>query len=113
MSALGNCAQVAFDLVAEHRTWVLCHGTVVRQEDGLAHFHAWVERTAVQYIPLHDGSDVMAVVVTTAIDRSNGHDVELPAEYYRKVGQAHDVTEYEWSEALTLATTTGHYGPWT
>ena len=47
-----------------------------------------------------------------AVDRANGNDAELPADFYRKLGQAYDVAEYTRDEAAALAARTGHYGPW-
>jgi hypothetical protein len=47
-----------------------------------------------------------------AVERSNGHDAELPAAFYRNVGKAHDVREYTPEQARMLAHEAGHFGPW-
>lgn len=106
-SGTGDCFSVAFNLVHDNPSWTLCHGSVVRDEDGLHHSHAWVERDEVVEFPNY-GPVRMRVVV----DRANGNDCELPAEFYRKLGGAYDVTEYECMEAMRLAVRSGHYGPW-
>lgn len=111
MAALGDCFPVAFRLLFDNADYLLCHGTVVRQEDGLHHQHAWVERTVTTMFPMLDGTEV-PLVITTAIDRSNGLDVELPADFYRKLGQAYDVSVYTYAQASILAINSGHYGPW-
>lgn len=110
----GDCFPVAYRLaIAEHAGDVrLCHGLVVREHDGLAHPHAWVEVTATHDVPVLDTDRTMPVTLTVAIDKANGHDVSLPAVVYRKVGQAHDVVEYEPLRAMTLAVSSGHFGPW-
>ena len=103
----GDCFSVALWLVKENPTWRLCHGTVVRDEDGLHHSHAWCEYDEVVNFP-----NFGPATFVVAVDKANGHDVSLPAPFYRKVGQAHDVTEYDAITACRLAVRHGHYGPW-
>lgn len=107
LSAEGDCFVVALGLVRENPTWRLCHGTVVRDIDGLAHAHAWCEYDEVIEFP-----NFGPATTTIAVDRSNGNDVAFPAAFYRKVGRAHDVVEYESTEACRLAVRHRHYGPW-
>ena len=109
----GDCFPVAFNLVlAGDERMRLCHGTVVRSTDGLAHQHAWVESTETYDVPLYDGTGTMPVRHTQAYDKANGNDHELPADLYRKIGKAMDVHEYTADQARVLALSTGHYGPW-
>lgn len=106
--ARGDCFQTALNLVIANPTWRLCHGTVVRREDGLAHAHAWCE-----YDEATEWPNGMMFNITYAVDRANGNDVTLPAGMYRNVGQCHDVTEYDKPTAARLAVRHKHYGPWT
>jgi len=110
----GDCFVVAFNLVvnANDDRQRLCHGTVVREYDRLAHQHAWVEETDTYDVPVQDGSDTIPIRHTQAFDKANGHNVELPADLYRKLGKASDVVEYTREQAMALAIETGHYGPW-
>jgi hypothetical protein len=105
--ATGDCFVVAFGLCQEHG-WTLCHGLVVRPSDGVAHPHAWAERTEHTARSLVDGETSWRL----AVERSNGHDAELPAAFYRNVGKAHDVREYTPEQARMLAHEAGHFGPW-
>jgi hypothetical protein len=109
----GDCFPTAFRLLREgDESMRLCHGTVVRSTDGRHHSHAWVESTRTYDVPVLDTDQTMAVTLTTAIDKANGNDIEMPATVYRKIGQAHDVVEYVRTDAMRLAVQTGHFGPW-
>lgn len=114
MTGTGDCYPTAYRLATERPGYRLCHGDVVGQGgiDGVVHGHAWVEMTETRAVPLHDWSGTVDVSVTVAIDRSNGNDITMPAEMYRKLGRAANVVEYDADEAMVMALRTGHYGPW-
>lgn len=112
--ARGDCFVVAYQLATEStdREYRLIHATVLRQEDGLRHPHAWVEFTEVYEVPLPDGEGTAPVSLDSAVDRANGNDLLLPAQVYRKFGRVKDAVEYTADEAMRLALRHGHYGPW-
>lgn len=116
MEGEGDCYPVAWKMVTgnplDHDSegeLTLCHGMVVGQGpiEGMAHSHAWVERTDMVAFPGH--AEYPAV---TCIDHANGNDIELPQQLYYKVGQVTDVHRYDRLEAMTNAARTRHYGPW-
>lgn len=113
MSEDGDCFSVAWRIVfdSDDPTVRLVHAVVTGQGpiDGVRYDHAWVER-----IEAIDASSlgVGEVGLPVAVDRSSGKDVELPAALYRTVAAADDIHEYTRDEAMVLALSTGHYGPW-
>lgn len=109
--ATGDCFVVAFRLVVDSDEYRLCHGTVLRQEDGLRHWHAWVEQEMEATFLLPDGGTIEAPL-HVAIDKANGNDVMLPVAVYYKFGRVDDLTTYSRVEAMRLAVSHGHYGPW-
>jgi hypothetical protein len=109
--ANGDCFKVALWLVYDNPEWTLCHGMVVRPEDGLHHWHAWCEYDETHVFPTK-GKRVQTVRMRWAVDRANGNNVQLPVEFYRKLGQVHDVTEYTHDQTMRLASEHKHYGPW-
>jgi hypothetical protein len=110
-TAFGDCFIVAYRLVRDDDDLILCHGIVADVDNVIGpHWHAWVEqeRTFEHEQLSHP------VVVRTCIDRSNGNDMELPAEMYYKVGRVEreTVLRYTHDEAALLALTHEQYGPW-
>jgi hypothetical protein len=76
-------------------------------------WHAWVEVTRVVDLPYEGGT--VKVEFREVIDRSNGHDVRMPAEVYYHFARI-DPDEHLWrftpDEARDRALETGHMGPW-
>lgn len=115
----GDCYPVAYRfLVGTNLPTVrLCHGTVIRPSDGVRHTHAWIEHTTTEDVPVNDDwlpGDVRTVPVTmtVVVDQANGNNVMMSAAAYYKLGRVHDVTRYTKSEAMRIAVSVGHYGPW-
>ena len=78
---------------------ILVHGEVAGQGvlEGVTFGHAWVL----------DGG--------TAIDRSNGGNLQLPQAIYYAVGQIDQIGnthEYTWEQARKMITDSEHWGPW-
>jgi hypothetical protein len=78
---------------------ILVHGEVAGQGvlEGVTFGHAWVL----------DGG--------TAIDRSNGGNLQLPQTIYYAVGQIDQIGnthEYTWEQARKMITDSEHWGPW-
>lgn len=96
-------------MVSEDETLVLVHGTAVGQGpiEGQHHAHAWCERT--DRVEWPDGA---VHELVTCIDHSNGHEIEMPAAVYYRIGRVHDVRRYEHDDAISTALRHGHYGPW-
>jgi len=106
----GDCFEVAGRLVLAVDGVVLVHGRVVGASGpltGVEHWHAWVEYDEV--VPFPDGRRGALRLV---VDRSNGHDVTLPAEYYYEVGQVRRTHRYERGQALAQMVRHEHWGPW-
>jgi hypothetical protein len=99
----GDCYVVAYELVVDHPdTYLLCHGWPTGQGPiaGLVHGHAWVEYET-------DGYPIV-------VERSNGHDLELPADLYYAIGHINPdhIVRYTAQEARAAAVEHGTYGPW-
>jgi len=78
---------------------ILVHGEVAGQGvlEGVTFGHAWVL----------DGG--------TAIDRSNGRNLQLPQSIYYAVGQIDQISnthEYTWEKARKMIVQYEHWGPW-
>jgi len=102
----GNCYPAAATLAMRAdelglRNARVVHATCTGQGAiaGKAFGHAWVEA---------DGPHGIRV----AYDYSGGKEVELPASFYRQLGEARGVREYTPREAMVQMVKTGHYGPW-
>jgi hypothetical protein len=112
----GDCYHVAADLVVwtaefEHdETARICHAYVTHPERGYRHSHAWVETTQVYELPEWPHP----IISTVCYDRSNGHNVALPASLYYKLGDIDPacVLRYDRYEAAEHMRRTGTYGPW-
>lgn len=119
--ATGDCfptaAHVAMELAAGGENVRVVHGRPMGQgpHAGRRIWHAWVEVTRVIEVPTQDGSVTHEVELVTAVDRSNGKDLEVPAVLYRSIGEL-DGDDVVWSwtleEAHQQMVTYGHYGPW-
>lgn len=98
----GDCYEVALGVLLDFGSGsdaVLCHGVPLGtggEAKGLRFGHAWVE------------------VGDMVIDRSNGHDVEMPRVLYYAIGniEPERVRRYNWREAAERALSTEHSGPW-
>jgi hypothetical protein len=117
-AASGDCFVVAGEAVVTHgaagEVVRLIHARVTGTgpTEGVVHWHAWVEVTARHRLPTWDGHTV-EVMLTLAVDRSNGHDVAMPAELYRKLARIDgEVLEYDPSDAMMWMLQSGTYGPW-
>ena len=77
----------------ERDDWTLCHGTVTNAA-GAAVDHCWLE---------HNGF---------AYDFSNGNRFEFPADEYRRMTKAKNITSYTSEEISINIIRHGHYGPW-
>lgn len=117
MTGDGDCYQAALMYAQslsseEHATHRVCHGEPLGQGpiEGVRHGHAWVERSQVVRFP---DVDVEQIIVT-CIDKSNGKDIEVPAELYYRLGDIDpvEVKRYEVEAATRFAWKFGHYGPW-
>jgi len=115
-AADGDCFVMAYRVAVELElgsTYAgdvyVVHGVVMHPETG-RHWHAWCEVDEPVEVPWRDEP----VIIETAIDRSNGLDVELPAVLYRKDGRVSDseVFRYTLLEAQEHMLRTSHYGPW-
>lgn len=114
---VGDCFEVAGNLVLNEPGLVLCHGLVTHPAEGYRHWHAWVERTTEFAVPLPDfpqSGRTRLVAVVECIDKANGHDALLPRDFYYGVGgiDRDQVRRYERAEAAVKMVKTGHYGPW-
>lgn len=100
----GDCFQIAVWLMRharqENLPWTLVHARVHGRGklEGRVYDHAWVEADT------EHGR--------FAIDLSSGNHVVLPADAYRRLGNAHDVTEYSRDVVIDTLVRHGHYGPW-
>lgn len=100
--ATGDCYEIAgktaMGFEFDPRKARVVHGMVVGVDAAGAetprHGHAWIESAG------------------RAFDRSNGHDVELPVDLYRRLGRVTDATEYTFEEAKAHMCASRHFGPW-
>lgn len=99
-----------FGEFANNDEYRLAHGMVTSPDDGTRHWHAWVERD----FTLNHESWPYPIAVQSCIDRSNGHNSELPRTYFYKLGgiDPDAVLRYTTTEAELLMLRTGHWGPW-
>ena len=97
MSENGDCFSVAFNIVVYGgaANLILVHAVVEGKKVG-KHVHAFVIDKSTNEV----------------IDKSNGHDVKLPAAFYFDVGNISHVREYTVKQAIQHAIDTKHYGPW-
>lgn len=107
----GNCYEIAAKLVTgeegrQLEMVELCHATVTGQGpiDGCKFGHAWLEHTV--RIPNSDAQ------IRMVLDKSNGRDVSLPADFYYRLGNISEVQRYSISETRAKLVLTGNYGPW-
>lgn len=105
---------VAGKLATKEDGLVLVHGEVLGTEGGTAtpgqyHWHAWCERSQQISNPIHPE---FTYDLVTCIDRSNGNDVELPAQLFYKAGKVRNTKSYTPERAMVLMVRTGHWGPW-
>lgn len=105
----GDCFEVAANMVLRDPTLTLVHGTAVGQGpiEGVHHAHAWCERTDVIQLP-----DYGEVEVITAIDRSNGKTLEMPAALFYNIGRIYGIHRYDHDAMCRQMITHEHYGPW-
>lgn len=103
---MGNCYQAAGTLMLNAdrlglRNPTVIHATCTGQGPikGQAFGHAWLEA---------DGPGHMRMVY----DYASGNRVQLPAELYRRMGEARDIHQYDATAARVQMMRTGHYGPW-
>jgi hypothetical protein len=115
----GDCYEKALGLIAflwsplaNEPSARLIHANVVGQGpiEGVVHGHAWVEVD--RQIPVPPGVDPRFGLVRHAVDHSQGTEVELPADLYRRIGRVTNAVEYTRDQARHLAAKTKHYGPW-
>lgn len=115
-SELGDCFEVSLNEIAfplgefaGNETARLVHGTVIGQGaiEGIPYAHAWIEFD--MFVPGPGGKQYP---VRFAVDQSKGRNIRLPADLFRRIGQASNVVEYTELEARRKAMQTGHYGPW-
>lgn len=94
----GDCYSAAGRYILDNMDpeLILVHGIVTGQGDieGIQFGHAWVE----------DGNRV--------IDVSNGRNIQLPKQFYYKLGKIKKTKRYKREEALKKMLETGHFGPW-
>ena len=107
LEAQGNCYEAAGQYMmmecqlggSSCGDMLLVHGEVMGQGhlEGIPFGHAWVE------------------VNGTVIDKSNGRNLELPAQFYYAIGRINEignVIKYPWSEARGKIMEYEHWGPW-
>jgi hypothetical protein len=103
----GDCYQAAGNLICDfkvlrkHEDAVLVHAAicpVYGPLKGVTHGHAWVE------VP-----DKYAGV---AHDYSNGRQIEMAADAYRRLAGVLGEQRYTITEAARMMCDTRHYGPW-
>jgi hypothetical protein len=104
----GDCFEVAARAVLNEPGLVLVHGLVLHPELKVWHWHAWVEETKTYELP----GWPHPITVVTCIDRSNGHNAELPQVLFYKLGGIEEVTRYTSTEAAKQMMGSGHFGPW-
>lgn len=102
----GNCYEVSAKFVLDHKKDfkdlepVLCHGLVHGQGplQGAIFGHGWVEYPS----------------INTALDKSNGRDLEVPIDVYYKLGKINptNVKKYTTKEIRKKIVEHGHWGPW-
>jgi hypothetical protein len=93
----GDCFVVVGHAAMDKEEQILiCHGKVMRRQDGMIHTHAWIEKNG------------------NVIDKSNGLDIEMPVKFYYALGNIdrEKVRKYTPRNACELMVSTGHYGPW-
>jgi len=99
----GDCYKAAADYVIDHafrsngkKGLVLVHGEVTGQGaiDGVQYGHAWVE----------DGS--------TAIDVSNGRNINMPKPLYYAIGRIGKTIRYTPEQMREKILKHKHFGPW-
>jgi hypothetical protein len=116
----GDCFVAALRVLEDYNAderddWRLVHGLVRHPEQDTHHWHAWVELTRIVSAPYtrRDGSvDVVPFKLVEAIDRSNGHNEQITAAMYYKLGDIKCVKRYTLQEARVEMLRCGHYGPW-
>lgn len=114
----GDCYQSAWQRLMnmhpeEAKKWTLVHAEVVGSRGSAVegkHFgHAWLETT--QYFG--KDNDIEHIIVN---DYSSGREIELPQDYYYRLGEIIDapgkLIRYTVDEAKIWAVKTGHYGSW-
>lgn len=107
MTELGNCFEVAGQLVIHNEDLWLCHGLVTATGppagEGTVYWHAWVERMNSEWWWMN-----------TVIDRANGHDFEGLALAYYHAGSIDEsqVRKYSPDEARVETLRYLHWGPW-
>lgn len=124
ITKLGDCFQVAVQVATERATakdhaWIV-HGLPIGTgpaNRGKRFWHAWVEIDLTVEIPpemLEGATGSRSITTTICLDRSNGHDTQLPKEVYYKVGQLEEqwVWRFTLAEAVERMNLLDHYGPW-
>lgn len=77
----------------EQDDWLVCHGTVTNAA-GRTIEHCWLE---------HNGN---------AYDFSNGNRFEFPADEFRQMTKARNITTYTSEQVSVNIVKHGHFGPW-
>ena len=103
-TALGDCfrANGNYFLAHSKHNWKLVHGVVKNSKDGLPMSHCWIE------IEL-DNSELRTV---RCIDKSNGHDVNVPAVVYYCAGEVIDTVKYDRQLYQQMLVRHETWGPW-
>ena len=118
----GDCYPTAYaqahQMIADYTNVRIVHGLPVAQHGpakGSRIHHAWVEYDlAVPISSTHKFDLDQTMTVRCARDYSNGTHVDTSAAFYRQLGDIDSapVAEYPVDQAILLATSFGHYGPW-
>ena len=99
----GDCFSVAFKIIQRNAY------KLTEDRENLRLAHAVVEAKTVGK---HWHAFVINKSTNEVIDKSNGHDVTLPAALYFAMGNISTFTEYTWDQVIQHALDTKHYGPW-
>lgn len=116
MATDGDCFTTAVEvanLLVEggEKDVYIVHGIPLGQAgdaEGLRYWHAWVEVGVAVTFPNVEHEFTFLNV----IDRSNGHDLEIPKAIYYKVGNIDQTWRFSVDEAREEMINRGHYGPW-
>ena len=84
--------------------WLLCHGVVENSDDHKPMVHCWIEYC----VAVGERSSFDMV-----IDKSNGHDMEVPKAVYYRVGRVSEVVRYNHCEFMEKVEENDCWaGPW-
>ena len=107
---MGDCfeANARHFLTSFRNDWILCHGVVMNQKDGLPMSHCWIESHEIKFMGKHK------LEFQWAIDISNGNNVNMPLGQYYHLGRIDpdEVVKYNFDDLAEMLAEHGTYGPW-